>query len=456
MVEGIDMRTLIAKLTGHDSSAPRCFLDDLDQNDFWARHKIGVSQLNEILLAFAYETVTSDFFDRFFSAGKAAAEGVTREKFELGIEGFQKVALLKYGNIKFGFKALCQMRTNELEQELEDLNPIDETLFNQRPQPLRSVAPIDPSETYFLGHVTGEAIEKGHDEDRKTRLKQVREVGRNNLHVYLCSDEMDVYVATSMRDIEDFYFVGTVTKRLFEKPELADLKLRYFDPTQSFCEDRIEKGLVESLMLRRAKCTVYCAQTTETLGKDSELAVTLAQGKPVIVYVPQIKDNESRYRDLCQEVARIHSVIHACSEEDYYRSKLVERHAKSLIGKGEAMKEWGHSRLQDELVKLDAEQFERKASLLKEKHPLGIQVNLDTGVANGVLVVRTLTECAHVMRQIVTNRLALRIERDQNGTLRLVEERTNCTYRIMVSDPVLTNSFWNFYRPWISERRSRS
>ena len=243
---------------------------------------------------------------------------------------------------------------------------------------------------------------------------------------------------------------------LFEKPELADLKLRYFDPTQSFCEDRIEKGLVESLMLRRAKCTVYCAQTTETLGKDSELAVTLAQGKPVIVYVPQIKDNESRYRDLCQEVARIHSVIHACSEEDYYRSKLVERHAKSLIGKGGVMKEWDRSRLQHELVRLDEEQFERKAGLLKEKHPLGIQVNLDTGVANGVLVVRTLTECAHVMKQIVTNRLALRIERDNNGSLRLVEERTNCTYRIMVSDPVLANSFWNFYRPWISERRSRS
>lgn len=79
-----------------------------------------------------------------------------------------------------------------------------------------------------------------------------------------------------MRDIEDFYFVGTAIKRLFEKAELAELKLRYFDPTQSFCEDRIEKGLVESLMLRRSKCTVYCAQTSETLGKDSELAVTLA------------------------------------------------------------------------------------------------------------------------------------------------------------------------------------
>ena len=450
------MRTLIAELTGHDSSAPRCFLDDIDQNDFWARHKIGVSQLNEILLAFAYETVTSDFFERFFSAGKAAAEGATREELKSGIEGFQIVALLKYGNIKFGFKALCQMTAQELEQELEGLKPIDEAIYRQRPEPLRSIAPIEPAETYYLGHVTGEAIEKGADEARKTRLKDVRKIGFDNLHVYLCSDEMDVYVATSMRDIEDFYFVGTVTKRLFGKPELADLKLRYFDPTQSFCEDRIEKGLVESLMLRRAKCTVYCAQTTETLGKDSELAVTLAQGKPVIVYVPQIRDDENRYRELCQEVARIHSTIHACSEEDYYRTKLIERHAKSLIGKGEDIKKLDLKLLQDRLVSLDGEQFERKASLLREKHPLGIQVDINTGVANGVLVVRTLTECAHVMRTILTNRLSLRIEEDQTGTLRLVEEKTNCTYRIMVSDPVLTNSFWNFYRPWISEHRRRS
>lgn len=450
------MRTLIARLTGHKSSAPKCFLDDVDQNDFLAQHKVGVSQLNEILLAFAYETVTKDFFARFFPAAKAPTEGVTREEFERGIEEFEKMALLKYGNIKFGFKALCQMTTNELEQELQVLNPIDENLFRLRPVPLRSIATIEPSETYYLGHVTGEAIEKGQDEARKSRLKEVRRIGMENLHVYLCSDEMDVYVATSMRDIEDFYFVGTITKRLFTKPELADLKLRYFDPTQSFCENRIEKGLAESLMLRRAKCTVYCAQTTETLGKDSELAVTLAQGKPVIVYVPQIKDNEERYRDLCRDVARIHTAIHASSEDDYYRTKLIERHAKSLIGKGEDIKKWNRDRLEDELVKLDEEQFERKASLLREKHPLGIQVDLNTGVANGVLVVRTLTECAHVMRNILTNRLALRIERDQSGTLRLVEERTDCTYRLMVNDPVLTNSFWNFYKPWITERRNRS
>jgi hypothetical protein len=124
---------------------------------------------------------------------------------------------------------------------------------------------------------------------------------------------------------------------------------------------------------------------------------------------------------------------------------LIERHAKTLCREKEDFRGWNSQQLEDTLVRLDNEQFEGKARLLREKHPLGVQVDLNTGVANGVLVVRTLTECAHVMRHILTNKLNLRIERDPNGTLRLVEERTQCTYRLMISDPVLTNSFWNFY-----------
>jgi hypothetical protein len=40
-------------------------------------------------------------------------------------------------------------------------------------------------------------------------------------------------------------------------------------------------------LVRCAKVTIYCAQEGDTFGKDSELAATLCQGKPVIVYVPQ-------------------------------------------------------------------------------------------------------------------------------------------------------------------------
>src|SRR5262249_24060143 len=74
-------------------------------------------------------------------------------------------------------------------------------------------------------------------------------------------------------------------------PHLRPLKdVTFFDLTDSFASDRIDKGLLEALMLRRAGCTVYMVQETDTLGKDSELAATLALGKPVIAYVPNTVD----------------------------------------------------------------------------------------------------------------------------------------------------------------------
>ncbi|GKS57651.1 hypothetical protein YTPLAS18_11780 [Nitrospira sp.] len=201
-------------------------------------------------------------------------------------------------------------------------------------------------------------------------------------------------------------------------------------------------------MLRRAKCTLYCAQTMETLGKDSELAVTLAQGKPVVVYVPRIEGNQGKYKKLCDTIAAIHAAVNQCEKKDYYVTKLMDRHAKDVPGSTE-LKTWSLQKLQAKLIELDHNNFEKKAEQLRDRHPLGIQVNLTSGVANGVLVVRTLTECAKVLKDILLNRLQFGIARDSNGTLRLVEQTTKCTYRLMVSDPILTNSFWNFYKPWL-------
>ena len=45
-------------------------------------------------------------------------------------------------------------------------------------------------------------------------------------------------------------------------------------------------------MVKRAKCTIYLVQENDTLGKDSELAATLAQGKSVIAFVPQLENAE--------------------------------------------------------------------------------------------------------------------------------------------------------------------
>src|SRR5262249_56774534 len=109
-----------------------------------------------------------------------------------------------------------------------------------------------------------------------------------------------VYFATSMRKAWEFADLYDFISGLMTRPAIHELKVRYFDPTQSYTGNRVDKGLVESLMLKRAKCTVYSVQDTDTLGKDSELAATLAQGKPVIAYVPS-KTETDRAIELLRE-----------------------------------------------------------------------------------------------------------------------------------------------------------
>ena len=54
--------------------------------------------------------------------------------------------------------------------------------------------------------------------------------------------------------------------------------------------------------------------------------------------------------------------------------------------------------------------FEKRATLLKERHPLSMQVDLQSGVANGVLVVRSSEECARLLHKTLTNQLEFKIK----------------------------------------------
>ena len=91
--------------------------------------------------------------------------------------------------------------------------------------------------------------------------------------------------------------------------------------------------------------------------------------------------------------------------------------------------------------------YERRALTLREKHPLAIQVNLKTGVANGVLVVRDIPTCAKLIRRILTNTMDFEVKDDiQTNYWHLRETETSSIYRVVTKDPKLTNCFWNFYR----------
>jgi hypothetical protein len=89
--------------------------------------------------------------------------------------------------------------------------------------------------------------------------------------------------------------------------------------------------------------------------------------------------------------------------------------------------------------------FETRASLFREKHPLALQVILSSGVLNGILVARSVESCAHLLRQLFENELALELDRgDEN--YRLIEKTTGSTLRVIAKHRLLANAFGSFYR----------
>jgi hypothetical protein len=119
-----------------------------------------------------------------------------------------------------------------------------------------------------------------------------------NTRYYLSMvNDLDVYVATSMRGRQDFRSMAATCEAIFFDQKLKDLQLRYFDPTLSAASGHEDKGLIECLMVKCAKVLVYCAGEKESYGKDAEAAMALSLGKPVIFYCDQ-KQKSRFYKEV--------------------------------------------------------------------------------------------------------------------------------------------------------------
>jgi hypothetical protein len=125
-----------------------------------------------------------------------------------------------------------------------------------------------------------------------------RKTALENTRVYLsfCND-LDVYVATSMRSRQDFREMGDTCERIFKDNVLSkDYNVRYFDPTLSAALHHEDKGIIECLMVKTAKILLYFAQHKESFGKVSECAMALSLGKPVIILCPDDARGLELYR----------------------------------------------------------------------------------------------------------------------------------------------------------------
>jgi len=130
------------------------------------------------------------------------------------------------------------------------------------------------------------------------RFFKAREAALRNTQYYLSMvNDLDVYVATSMRTRENFRDMAADCERIFSDDRLRELQLRYFDPTLSAAAGHEDKGIIECLMVKCAKALVYCAGERESYGKDAEAAMALSLGKPVIFYCSE-EQRRRFYRDV--------------------------------------------------------------------------------------------------------------------------------------------------------------
>ena len=143
---------------------------------------------------------------------------------------------------------------------------------------------------FAMDDILDESITSQEDFDTKfggvaDKYFAARKAALNNTQHYLSIvSDLDVYVATSMRNRQDFRDMANFCDEVFRDAGMADSNLRYFDPTLSAALGHEDKGLIECLMVKCAKILVYCAGKSESYGKDAEAAMALSLGKPVIFY----------------------------------------------------------------------------------------------------------------------------------------------------------------------------
>lgn len=346
--------------------------------EFWL--KCSLEQFNSLLTECGKQPVGSSFFEYFFPS---FSKRIRLGDFIRGVIKFQKIALWKYGSFNLAFEDLRNSPNVHGSLKGIPFNAIDlipEDFYVLR-SPFNFIRDyLTPEERYVLGHATD--LSKV-DENVIARAESIKDIGKRNAREYLMIDVLDVYVATSMRELEEYESFKGLLADIFKHPDLAKLNLRYFDPTIIHCEDRIAQGLLEALMLKRAKLTLYVAGEKDTFGKDSECAATLVQGKPVVVYVEETNDHRK-------------------------------------------------------------EKLDRRARLFKVIHPLGLQVCHKTGVANGVIVVRNPQDCRSIIKGLLLHDLRVKLDKINAGFV-LKEEITQSILRVAVGEALLARSFRNFY-----------
>jgi len=459
-----------------------------------------LAKLNQALLLSEQPPVSVDFYMEFFGD-----KPLSDADFIDAIIQVRAYAMLATGSIRFAFKSLGASSKQRIREILKSwvVAPSEwKAFYAERMHGTTLVEAIPDQDRWFIGYLSARQLQDDFhieniirrsidgeplspDEQRvaqsigplpeksalnnlraeldalQRRLLASRQTALANTLAYLAANHIDVYVATSMRERWEFEAAAELIRTVFEDVRFKDeLSLTHFDPTLSYTVDRIDKGLIEGLMLRRARCTLYMAQEFDTLGKDSELAATLAMGRTVIAYVPMVTEQalESTYAQaplalLMKQVLTLLADGRFQLEEIPIAfgalGKLVGYTPTfDLVGGDEAAFRSDNAAVLDPFYPVLAKAYRRflesRAATLKAAHPLALQLQLETGIANGVLVARSPQQCIELIYAALTGDLEFTIRELAFATV-LEEKISGCPFRVVTKDEALTNAFWTLY-----------
>ncbi|MCK4643681.1 hypothetical protein KAU32_08590 [bacterium] len=490
---------------------------------YFKKNKITLQHINETLTCLTLPRMYAPLFNFLFQD----KQEISYAEFKEGIILFKGVAILKYANIKFAYSTLNNLNSQDEIRDTVKEYYMEQNEIIQRERYLKSrhesmfkLSIIPKKHTQYLGYLTAGIInddarnaeaylapqtdvnpskkelaelEEICDNAKKKLnplITKIKKIGNRNTDIYLTWEHLNVYVATSMRKEWEYRDTHQFIHSVFQDKSspLKSFDLRYFDPTQSYCVNVRDKGLLEGLMLKRADIILYMAQETDTFGKDSELSTALVLGKPAIVYIPEISDiarNAKRiaaqpmeYVDQLFLLFQGHKTFNEESFEKLYRRELSKwdrgkKHCK-LRNPDEAIRRYWNFRakyrktnpLQTWLaheqrtiskkkeylgycIMLSCAQkkfYDNRAAVLLEFHPLSMQIDIRSGVANGVFVVRKASECAELIKRTLLNDNKYNIVFDETSKNLLLQEKiTKSEVRVVTSYRKLTCSFWNHY-----------
>ena len=287
----------------------------------WGLHRIfvdGLLYFGNVDLAYqSLGKLSREELTRFFGGKRIVSESLGERGKALPIEAIPRddryliseIAYKSFGDNPAAEGALRQTLVEAYDEHANTGGgPItfSQLIGGDRPE---DASPLQGEFELSMGDVLKDSIASHADFEQKfgtvvERFLNVRRIALNNTDVYLsAANELDVYVATSMRTRENFRDMARFCDDLFGDSRLIDLNIRYFDPTLSAAWGPEDKGLIECLMVKCAKVLVYFAGSADSYGKDAEAAMALSLGKPVIFYC----GGEAGWR------ARIYREVHPLS-----------------------------------------------------------------------------------------------------------------------------------------------